>query len=78
MTFVVVLVFAGTVIAPLPLQLATEGSESAAAPAGSEIAPMMHVSALVVAKEILTVPPLLEGSVVDCGVNESTVAVGPA
>jgi hypothetical protein len=64
-TFVVVLVFAGTVIVPVPLQLATDGSESAAAPAGSEAAPMLQVNAPVVAKVTPTVPPALEASVVD-------------
>ena len=79
-TFVVESVFAGTVIVPQPLPVphATDGSDSAAALAGSETAPMVHVSAFVVAKEKFTAPPLLEGRVVDCGVNESIVAVGPA
>jgi hypothetical protein len=77
-TFVVVLVFAGTVIVPEPLQLATDGSESAAALAGSAAALMLQLSAPVVAKEMPTGPPLLELSVVDRGVNDVIVAIGPA
>jgi len=77
-TFDVVLVFAGTVIVPVPLQLATDGSESAVALAGNEAAPMLQVSAPVVANVMATGPPLLELSVVDCGVNVVIVAVGPA
>jgi len=76
--FVVVLVFAGTVIVPVPLQPATDGSESAPALAGSETAPMLQLSAPVVANEMPTGPPLLDASVVDCGVNDVIVAVGPA
>jgi hypothetical protein len=49
-TLVVELVLAGTVIAPVPLQLATDGSESAAAPTGCEVAAMLQVRAVVVAK----------------------------
>ena len=64
MTLAVELVFPGTVIDPLPLQLAAEGSVSAAAPAGCEVAAMLQVSALVVAKAVFTVPPLLDASVV--------------
>ena len=76
--FVVVLVFAGTVIVPLPLQLATEGSVSAAAVVGDDVALMLQVCALVVAKEAFTVPPLLEGIVVVAGVNDViAAAVGP-
>ena len=76
--FVVELVFAGTVIVPVPLQLATEGSVSGAAAAGTEVAPMLQVCALVVAKEALTLPPLLVGVVVVGGVNDVIAAVGPA
>lgn len=72
------LVFAGTLIVPVPLQLATDGSVSAAAPAGSDAAPTLQLSAPVVANEMPTGPPLLELSVVACGVNEVIVAVGPA
>jgi hypothetical protein len=75
---VVVLVFTGTVIVPVPLQLATDGSDSAAALAGSETALMLQLSAPVVANVMPTGPPLLEASVVDCGVNDVIVAVGPA
>ena len=75
--FVVVLVFAGTVIVPLPLQLATEGSVSAAAVGGDDVALMLQLRALVVAKDAFTVPPLLEGIVVVVGVNDVIAAVGP-
>ena len=71
------LVFAGTVIVPLPLQLETDGSVRAAAVVGDDVAPMLQVFALVVAKEALTVPPLLEGIVVVVGVNDVIAAVGP-
>ena len=71
------LVFAGTVIVPLPLQLETEGSVSAAAVVGDDVALMLQVCALVVAKEALTVPPLLEGIVVVAGLNDVITAVGP-
>ncbi len=74
MTPAVELVFAGTVIAPLPLQLATEGSESAAAPLGTEPALTLQVSALVVANEAFTLPPLLDVRAVDFGVNDVIVA----
>ena len=77
-TFVVVLVFAGTLIVPEPLQLATDGNESAPALAGSETAPMLQLSAPVVANVIPTGPPLLEPSVVDWGANDVIVAIGPA
>src|ERR1019366_7099094 len=73
---VVELVFAGTVIAPPPLQLATDGSESAGAPLGTETALTLQVSAFVVANEAFTVPPLLEASVVDWGVNDVIVGLG--
>ena len=76
-TFVVVLVFAGTVIVPVPLQLATEGSESAAAVVGDDVALMLQLFALVVAKDAFTVPPPLDGIVVDFGVNDVIAAVGP-
>ena len=75
--FVVVLVFAGTVIVPVPLQLATDGSEGAAAVVGDEVALMLQLCALVVAKDAFTLPPLLDGIVVDWGVNDVIVAVGP-
>ena len=73
--------FAGTLIVfvPPPLQL-TEGNESAAAPAGSETALRVQTGATapVVLSAISTLPPLLVGSVVDCGVKASIVVPGPA
>jgi hypothetical protein len=72
-------VFAGTVIVVLPLQAVGEGHVSAAAPAGSETALRVHPCiAPVVLSATSTLPPLLVGSVVDCGVNEAIVAPGPA
>ena len=77
-TFVVVLVLGGTVIVPVPLQLATDGNESVPALAGSAAALMLQLSAPVVANVIPTGPPLLELSVVDWGENVVIVAIGPA
>jgi hypothetical protein len=77
-TSVVVLVFGGTVIVPVPLQFATDGSESVPALAGSAAALMLQLSAPVVANVMPTGPPLLELSVVDWGVNDVIVAIGPA
>ena len=76
--FDVVLEFAGTVIAPPPLQVAAEGSVSAAAPAGRETSLRLQLTVPGVAKATVTEPPLLLGSVVDWGVNELIVAEGPA
>ena len=58
----------------VPLSLAPAAS---AAVVGDDVAPMLQVFALVVAKEALTVPPLLEGIVVVVGVNDVIAAVGP-
>ncbi len=44
---------------------------------GDDVALMLQVCALVVAKEAFTVPPLLEGIVVVVGVNDVIAAVGP-